>query len=64
MVTFKMPNDIPLGRHQFILVVDDNPIIPNNKDGFKKLLAQTQGIWKQGDGLAYQTKLREEWDER
>jgi hypothetical protein len=63
IVTFKMPHDIPLGRHQFTLVIDDNPI-PNDKEGFKKLLAQTQGIWKQGDGLAYQTQLREEWDDR
>jgi hypothetical protein len=27
------------------------------------LLEQTKGIWKDGDGLAYQQKLRSEWNE-
>lgn len=26
------------------------------------LLRKTRGIWKQGDGLAYQRKLRAEWN--
>ena len=26
-----------------------------------ELLQQTSGIWKQGDGLAYQRRLRDEW---
>lgn len=29
---------------------------------YQSLVAQTQGIWKQGDGLEYQNKLRSEWD--
>jgi hypothetical protein len=27
----------------------------------KDLLKQTSGIWKQGDGLTYQRRLRKEW---
>lgn len=27
-----------------------------------ELLNQTQGIWQAGDGLDYQSRLREEWD--
>ena len=27
----------------------------------KDLLKQTSGIWKRGDGLAYQRRLRQEW---
>ena len=27
----------------------------------KDLLGRTQGIWKQGDGLAWQKTLRKEW---
>ena len=27
----------------------------------KDLLKQTSGIWKAGDGLAYQRQLRKEW---
>jgi hypothetical protein len=28
------------------------------------LLEATKGIWRKGDGLEYQRKIREEWDER
>ena len=28
----------------------------------RKALDQTGGIWKQGDGLQYQRKLRSEWN--
>jgi hypothetical protein len=28
---------------------------------FSELLEQTRGIWKKGDGLAYQRRLRREW---
>ncbi|MHB1947699.1 MAG: ribbon-helix-helix protein, CopG family [Gammaproteobacteria bacterium] len=28
----------------------------------ENLLAQTAGIWKKGDGLEYQKKLRDEWE--
>jgi hypothetical protein len=29
-----------------------------------RLLRETAGIWKAGDGLAYQRRLRAEWDRR
>lgn len=28
------------------------------------LLSETAGLWKQGDGLAYQKRLRGEWNKR
>ena len=28
---------------------------------YQSLIAQTRGIWKKGDGLEYQKKLRSEW---
>lgn len=28
---------------------------------FDRLLAETSGIWSEGDGLEYQRRLREEW---
>ncbi len=28
------------------------------------LLARTRGIWKRGDGLAYQRRIRSEWKTR
>lgn len=30
----------------------------------KTLLERTSGIWKHGDGLAWQKKMRAEWDKR
>jgi hypothetical protein len=27
----------------------------------EELLRQTSGLWKQGDGLAWQRRLRKEW---
>ena len=32
--------------------------------GFERLLRETSGLRKFGDGLAYQRKLRGEWDKR
>jgi hypothetical protein len=29
---------------------------------FEDLLQATRGIWTKGDGLAYQRKIRDEWD--
>jgi len=31
---------------------------------FKDLLRQTRGIWRKGDGLAYQRSRRREWERR
>lgn len=28
---------------------------------FEKLLKETRGLWRKGDGLAYQRRLRGEW---
>jgi hypothetical protein len=59
-VTFKIPDDIPLGRHQLTVIVDDKPIFrkkSRDKKAFKQLLEQTRGIWKHGDGLAYREQI-------
>lgn len=29
-----------------------------------RLLAETSGIWTEGDGLAYQRRIRGEWEDR
>lgn len=34
------------------------------KTDFDGLLENTRGIWRHGDGLAFQQRLRGEWDER
>jgi hypothetical protein len=30
-------------------------------ESYRSLLQSTSGLWKQGDGLEYQQRLREEW---
>jgi uncharacterized protein (DUF2344 family) len=30
----------------------------------EQILSKTKGIWKQGDALAYQRKIRSEWDKK
>jgi hypothetical protein len=34
------------------------------QDDFEELLEKTSGLWRGGDGLEYQRKLREEWEDR
>ena len=31
---------------------------------YKRLVESTYGLWKKGDGLAYQVKIRAEWREK
>jgi len=33
----------------------------DREKSFENLLNQTSGTWKEGDGLAYQERLRSEW---
>jgi hypothetical protein len=32
------------------------------RDTYDELLLETSGLWKQGDGLRYQEKIRDEWN--
>ena len=34
------------------------------KSDFERLLGETSGLWKQGDALAYQDRVRGDWDKR
>jgi predicted transcriptional regulator len=35
-----------------------------DRPNLQQALARTGGIWRSDDGLAYQRRLREEWDSR
>lgn len=62
MITIKLPDDILPGKHQIIIVVDaPHPVQPDGDDHFRRLLNKTSGIWTKGDGLKYQTGIRDEW---
>lgn len=39
-----------------------NKVEEEKQPSVDEMLAQTAGIWNKGDGLAYQTKLRDEWE--
>ncbi len=36
--------------------------VSSRREHFRGLLKKTAGTWKHGDGLAWQLKLRAEWD--
>ena len=62
-ITITLPEDIPLGKHQMVVVIDEHvkdSVSP--RDTYDELLSKTSGLWKQGDGLRYQEKMRDEWD--
>jgi hypothetical protein len=62
-VTITLPEDVPLGKHQIIVVIDDQvKDTAMTRDTFDELLLKTSGLWKQGDGLRYQEKIRDEWN--
>jgi hypothetical protein len=33
-----------------------------HEDTYRAIVVETKGIWKLGDGLQYQTKIRSEWN--
>jgi hypothetical protein len=62
-VTITLPEDVPLGKHQNIVVIDDQvKDTIKTHDTYDELLMKTSGLWKQGDGLHYQEKIRDEWN--
>ncbi|MBY6240682.1 ribbon-helix-helix protein, CopG family [Methylosinus sp. Sm6] len=34
------------------------------RPSFDELLERSRGLWREGDGLAYQRRLRADWEER
>lgn len=62
-VIITLPEDVPLGKHQLIVIISDQvketSVTP---DTYDELLVHTSGLWKQGDGLRYQEKIRAEWN--
>ena len=33
-------------------------------ENYKTLIKNTKGLWKKGDGLVYQNKIRSEWNDQ
>lgn len=36
----------------------------DGRNSYKRLVEETRGIWKKGEGLAYQKRIRSEWETR
>lgn len=61
-IRIQLPDDISPGKHQIVLIIDEKQNSPaENIDEFHRLLHATEGIWRQGDGLAYQESIRNQW---
>lgn len=61
-IRIQLPHDISPGKHQIVLIIDENETSPEeNIDEFQRLLHATEGIWRQGDGLVYQESMRDQW---
>ncbi|MDP3839041.1 MAG: hypothetical protein Q8Q54_08995 [Methylococcales bacterium] len=58
-IQLKLPDTIKTGKHHIVLVIDEKE---DQTDDFQQLLNATKGLWQQGDGLAYQQALRNEWE--
>jgi hypothetical protein len=62
-VTITLPKDIPPGKYQAVLVIDESVQDDRRPHAtYEELLVQTSGLWKQGDDLRYQEKIRDEWN--
>lgn len=45
-----------------VTMVKGTPELRSDYDTFEDALRRTSGLWKQGDGLDYQQRLREQWE--
>lgn len=60
VITITLPESIRPGKHQVVLILDETPSIRERKrNDFQKLLSKTSGLWRHGDGLAYQIAIRD-----
>lgn len=65
VVTFKLPETVRLGRHELVVVVEENASTRIKTDSNAQALMQFIGsvtAFKQTDGLEYQQAVRAEWN--
>ena len=65
VVTFKLPENVHLGRHELVVVVEENASDRIQTDSNAQALMQFAGTvaaFKQTDGLEYQQAIRAEWN--
>ncbi len=65
VVTIKLPETVRLGRHELVIVLEENAAVKNAVDTNAKMLMQFAGAvtaFNEIDGVEYQKKVRSEWD--
>lgn len=65
LVTFKLPETVRLGRHELVIVLEENDADKNIADSNAKTLMQFAGAvtaFNGVDGVEYQKKIRSEWN--
>lgn len=65
LVTIKLPETVRLGRHEMVIVLEENATGKNATDTNAKMLMQFAGAvtaFNGVDGVEYQKKIRSEWN--
>lgn len=65
VVTFKLPETVRPGRHEMVVVLEENEIAQAQTGSNAQTLMQFAGsvmAFKQIDGVEYQREVRAEWN--
>lgn len=65
LVTIKLPETVHLGRHELVVVLEENNAEKSIADTNAKALMQFAGavtVFGEVDGVEYQKKVRSEWN--
>ena len=65
LVTIKLPETVRLGRHELVIVLEENDADKNVENTNAKMLMQFAGAvtaFNGVDGVEYQKKIRSEWN--
>ncbi len=59
----KLPNDIQLGRHKVVLIIDDQPQVETEQTiDLMQLAGQIKSFQTISDPVAWQQQQRNEWE--
>jgi hypothetical protein len=64
LVTIKLPETVRLGRHELVIVLEENAVDKSVADTNAKMLMRFAGTvtaFNGVDGVEYQKKVRSEW---
>ena len=65
VVTFKLPETVRVGRHELVVVLEEDEITQSKTESNAQALMQFAGsvtAFKQIDGVEYQREVRSEWN--